>query len=115
MKPEQSTALARLLKQSRTALGLSAREVAKRCGITDSNVVRLEQDAIANPRPDTLKSLADVLRLDLANVYAATGYVQPASLPSFTPLPAQQVRRSAGGRPRRTGAVLRPHCRQVRL
>jgi hypothetical protein len=53
--------------------------------MADSNVIRLEQGAIASPRPDTLKSLADVLQLDLADVYAAAGYVQPQGLPSFAP------------------------------
>jgi len=53
--------------------------------MADSNVIRLEQGAIANPRPETLKSLADVLGLDLADVYAAAGYVQPQGLPSFAP------------------------------
>lgn len=85
MDSDHSQALARLFKQTREALGLSAREVARRAEITDSNVVRLEQGAIPNPRPDTLKALADVLGLDLADVYAAAGYVQPKGLPSFTP------------------------------
>ena len=85
MDTKQSQALALMLKQAREALGLSARELAKRSGINDSNVVRLEQGSIANPRPDTLKSLADVLALDLADVYAVAGYAQAEGLPSFTP------------------------------
>jgi transcriptional regulator with XRE-family HTH domain len=85
MDKEHSQALATLLKQARERLGMSAREVADRSGMADSNVIRLEQGAIANPRPDTLKSLADVLGLDLADVYAAAGYVQPHGLPSFAP------------------------------
>lgn len=85
MDSEQSNALAQLLKLTREKHGLSARELAKRSGITDSNVVRLEQGGIANPRPDTLKALADVLDLDLADVYSAAGYVQPKGLPSFAP------------------------------
>lgn len=85
MTPKQAKELARMLKTARQAQGLSAREVAKRSGITDSNVVRLEQGAILNPRPDTLKSIADVLGLDLADIYATIGYAQPEGLPSFTP------------------------------
>lgn len=85
MDKEHSQALSELLKRTREQLGLSAREVADRSGMADSNVIRLEQGAIANPRPDTLKSLADVLHLDLADLYAAAGYVQPAGLPSFVP------------------------------
>lgn len=85
MNNSQLKALAQLLREAREGLGLSAREVGKRSGITDSNIVRLEQGAIANPRPETLKAIADVLELDLADVYAAAGYVQPDGLPSFAP------------------------------
>ena len=85
MNTEHSQVLGALLKQARERLGLSAREVADRSGMADSNVIRLEQGTIASPRPDTLKSLADVLHLDLADVYAAAGYVQPQGLPSFAP------------------------------
>lgn len=85
MDDKEAQRLGTQLKQARAKLGLSAREVADRSGMADSNVLRLEQGAIANPRPETLKSLADTLDLDLADLYAAAGYVQPAGLPSFAP------------------------------
>lgn len=85
MDQEQSQRLGAILKKSRERLGISARELADRSGMADSNVIRLEQGAIANPRPETLKSLADVLGLNLADLYATAGYVQPTGLPSFTP------------------------------
>lgn len=85
MDKKQAQNLGAMLKKSREALGLSAREVADRSGMADSNVLRLEQGAIANPRPETLKSLADVLDLDLSDLYAAAGYIQPQGLPSFAP------------------------------
>lgn len=85
MKNSEAIQLARLLKSARTKASLSTRDLEARSGVTASNVVRLEQGAIANPRPETLKALADVLGLDLADVYAAAGYVQPTGLPSFSP------------------------------
>lgn len=85
MDTKQAHLLGKQLKEARAKLGLSAREVADRSGMADSNVLRLEQGAIANPRPETLKSLADTLNLDLADLYAAAGYVQPDGLPSFAP------------------------------
>lgn len=85
MDAEQARRLGRQLKRARSDLGLSARQVADRSGMADSNVLGLEQGAIANPRPETLKSLADTLGIDLADLYAAAGYVQPAGLPSFAP------------------------------
>jgi transcriptional regulator with XRE-family HTH domain len=85
MNDSELKALAKLLRETREGLGISGRELAKRSAITPSNIVRLEQGAIANPRPETLKAIADVLGLDLADVYAAAGYVQPNGLPSFAP------------------------------
>jgi transcriptional regulator with XRE-family HTH domain len=85
MSPDAASRLAKLLRTSRENLGLSVREVGRRSHIADSNIVRLEQGVIPNPRPDTLKSIADVLGLDLADVFASIDYVQPKGLPSFTP------------------------------
>lgn len=85
MKNQPATKLGKMLKKAREANGLSAREVAIRSGMADSNVLRLEQGGIANPRPETLKSLADTLQLDLSDLYAAAGYLQPQGLPSFAP------------------------------
>jgi transcriptional regulator with XRE-family HTH domain len=85
MSPDAASRLAELLRTARERLGLSVREVAKRSGVVNSNIVRLEQGAIPNPRPETLKAIADVLELDLADVFASIGYVQPKGLPSFTP------------------------------
>lgn len=85
MDVKQALSLGQQLRAKRTELGLSARDIAERSGMADSNVLRLEQGAIANPRPETLKAIADALGLDLADLYAAAGYVQPAGLPSFAP------------------------------
>ena len=85
MSPDAASRLALLLRTTRQSLGLSVREVSRRSHITDSNIVRMEQGVIANPRPDTLKAIADVLGLDLADVFASIDYVQPKGLPSFTP------------------------------
>jgi len=85
MDGKRTEALGKLLKERRHELGFSAKEVADRAGIADSNVLRIEQGAIANPRPETLKSLADALRLDLSDLYATAGYVQPEGLPNFAP------------------------------
>jgi transcriptional regulator with XRE-family HTH domain len=85
MSPDAASRLAKLLRTSRENLGLSVREVGRRSHIADSNIVRLEQGVIPNPRPDTLKAIADVLGLDLADVFASIDYVQPKGLPSFTP------------------------------
>ncbi len=85
MDKKQAIKLGQLLRTTRKDLGLFSTEVALRSGMADSNVIRLEHGKIANPRPETLKALADVLGLDLSDLYATAGYVQPDGLPSFTP------------------------------
>lgn len=82
---EQPISVGVLLAERRKALGLSRAEVARRVGITDSSLLRFEDGTISRPRPDVLKTLAETLDLDLADLYAAAGYVQPTSLPSFAP------------------------------
>jgi len=85
MPEEPAKALGNLVRRSREELGLSIREVARRSGVRDTTVMRIEQAAKANPRPETLKAIADTLGLDLADVFATIGYVQADGLPSFAP------------------------------
>lgn len=85
MNQEQARDLADLLIAARQRLGLSVREVGRRSGVQDTTVMRLEHAVKLNPRPDTLRAIAESLKLDLADVYATSGYVQPQGLPSFRP------------------------------
>lgn len=82
---EQSPNVGALIRSARTAQGISALELAQRTGIADTSIGRIERGDIAAPRPDLLKSLADALDLELADLYAAAGYVQPTGLPTFAP------------------------------
>ncbi|RMB77659.1 XRE family transcriptional regulator [Rhodococcus sp. SBT000017] len=77
--------LGKVLKERRNKLELTIKEVARRSGMTDSNVLRIERGDIPQPRPETLKSLADVLGLELSDLFNLVGYVQPKALPSFSP------------------------------
>lgn len=85
MTPKQAAALAHLLTQARKQLSISSRELARRSGVTNGHVRRLELAETPSPRPETLKALADVLQLELADVYATAGYTQPDKLPTFSP------------------------------
>jgi transcriptional regulator with XRE-family HTH domain len=85
MSPEQAKTLGRFLKKQRTALGLSTRALAARSGVDMATVVRLEQGAFAEPKPDTLLAIATELGVSLADVFALADYVIPTELPTFTP------------------------------
>lgn len=80
-----ATLLGNHLKKRRTELGLTLKEVGRRSDMTDSNVLRIERGDIPQPRPETLKSLANVLGLELSDLFNLIGYVQPKSLPTFAP------------------------------
>ncbi len=85
MNPKQAKALGSYLKEHRAALGLSTRALAARCGIDMATIVRLEQGAFAEPRPETLRVVAEALGVSLADVFAMADYVIPDELPAFTP------------------------------
>ena len=85
MTPQQARRLGKFLKQHRVALGLSTRALAAQCGVDMATIVRLEQGAFAEPRPETLRVVARALDLNLADVYALADYVRPTELPAFSP------------------------------
>jgi len=77
--------IGRRIRDRRQELGMSKRELGRLAGIENSTIVRLEQGAFANPQPDTLRRIAEVLELPLADLYALADYVVPAELPTFKP------------------------------
>lgn len=83
MTPEQARSLGAFIRQRRLALGLSARELARRAGIAD--VIRIEQGILSNPRTDSLRAIAQGLDLPLSDLLAAADYVPAKELPTFTP------------------------------
>lgn len=85
MSSTKLQALGDQIRQAREAKTLSIRDVADRTGIGRSTLLDLEQGKVASPNPTTLASLAELLDLDLADLYATAGYTSPQGLPAFTP------------------------------
>lgn len=83
MTPEQAATLGTYIRERREALGLSARELARRADIAD--VIRIEQGQIASPRTDTLKAIADVLDVPLSDLLAIGQYLPEDELPTIAP------------------------------
>ncbi len=83
MTPEQARALGAFIRRQRLALGLSARELARRAGIAD--VIRIEQGILLNPRTDSLRAIAQGLDVPLNDLLAAADYVPAKELPTFRP------------------------------
>src|SRR5438445_10105551 len=85
MNPKQAKALGKFLKERRAALDLSTHQLAALSRIDQATIVRLEQGAFAEPRPDTLRVVAEALGVSLADVFAMADYVVPDELPAFSP------------------------------
>ena len=85
MQDHQAKRFGRWLSEQRQAAGISKRELARRAGMTDGTIVRIEQGVIDAPSPDKLARIAEALRLSLADVYSMAGYATPDDLPSFQP------------------------------
>ena len=83
MNQQKAKELGEYLRKNREALGLSARHVAREVGIRDSTIMRLERGTYAAPAADKLARIAQVLKLELSDVYAMAQYSVPSSLPAF--------------------------------
>ncbi len=83
MNEERARRLGAFLKARREELGYSARYVARAVEVRDSTIMRLERGAYGAPAPDKLARIADVLDLDLADVFAIAEYAVPSRFPAF--------------------------------
>ena len=57
-----------MIKQRRTELGLSQRELAKRVGVSDAYITQLETRERINPSLDVLRRLAKALQVSVAEL-----------------------------------------------
>lgn len=85
MKKPNHLSLGEYLAARRRELGLSTHEVARRSGVNQAQVSRIEQGVARNPNPDTLIGIAAALDLETADVWAAAGYSNATELPSPMP------------------------------
>lgn len=82
MKRDASTDFGGHLSRLRKERGLSIREVARRAHLDASSVTRLER-GLRTPFPETLRVLAPVFDVPLAEMFAAAGYLTPTDLPKM--------------------------------
>jgi transcriptional regulator with XRE-family HTH domain len=85
MHPSEARQLARIIRRHREAAGLSARELARRAGVTPSTVTRLELAQIPSPRGENLRALADVLDIPASDLFLTADWLPREELPTFTP------------------------------
>lgn len=73
------TSLGTILRDSRSAHGLSMQEVAQRAGCSPGYVHKLEMDRVRTPSPRVLAALAEALGLSYGELMRAVGYEQSGS------------------------------------
>jgi transcriptional regulator with XRE-family HTH domain len=84
MNDEDRRQLAETLRVARAKKDLTAREVARRAGVDVGTVRLLERERIMQPRIDSVRAIAQVVGIPLADVYAILHWL-PEELPSFRP------------------------------
>lgn len=72
-EPSIERRLGALLRQRREQLGLTQEWVADAVGVSQVSIGKIELGKTKSPRPQTLQRLAEVLHLDIADVYVALG------------------------------------------
>lgn len=82
---ESAARLGQLIQQTRHTRQLSLRQLSSMSGIPRNTINRIEQGAIARPRPDMLTAVAKALMIPIADVYAIVSYSAPHDLPAFAP------------------------------
>lgn len=83
--PGQAKRLAVMLRRHRQERGLSMRQVALQAGFNVATIVGLEAGSNLAPQPSTLKALAEVLQLDLGQLYTELNWLPAPPLPSLAP------------------------------
>lgn len=70
---KKPTTLGAYLREQREAAGYSLRQVAQLAGVQHTYLFRIENDTYTNPQPEYLQRIADVLELDVGELYAFLG------------------------------------------
>ena len=70
------------IKKARLQAGFSQKQVAKKVGITDSRLSKMERDLNPCP-PNELKKLANLYKTSVVNLYIVAGFLSNADLNEY--------------------------------
>jgi len=77
--------LGEVIREARSQLNLSMRQLAEAVDVHHSFVARLESGDYQTAKPAFLQRLSRMLELDERNLFALAGLDAPEGLPAFTP------------------------------
>jgi transcriptional regulator with XRE-family HTH domain len=69
--------IADILRQARSTVGLTLRDVERETGISNAYISQLESGQVKQPSPQQLHKLAAVYQLDYGDLLETAGYVLP--------------------------------------
>ena len=84
-RPIVNPRLGAMIRHERERSGLSLRELATQTGIHFSGLNLMEQGRISSPDPQKLQAIARVLKCDVQDLYALSGYSVSDRLPNLAP------------------------------
>jgi transcriptional regulator with XRE-family HTH domain len=85
MDSKQRTVLGKRIRTLRTSLELSQAELGRRAGLAHTTIIRLEQGAFASVSPDSLRSIAEHLKVPSFELFELAEIATPRDLPQFSP------------------------------
>src|SRR5665811_175705 len=77
--------LGEVVRNARTTMGLSIRQLARAVNVHHSSISRLESGDHGSAKPPLLQRLSRVLELDERDLFALAGLEAHEALPAFTP------------------------------
>jgi transcriptional regulator with XRE-family HTH domain len=77
--------LGEVVRNARSDLGISIRQLARAVGVHHSSIARLEAGDHQEPKPPLLQRLSRVLEIDERDLFALAGPEAYEALPAFTP------------------------------
>ena len=108
--------LGEYIKQQREKRNLSQREFARRAGLSNVAIARIEDGSVIHPAETTLTSIATALGVEPVRLYRLIGYTPPAHMVAVTDVPidsdlATQLFQDAS----REGKTLSDYIRELQL
>lgn len=85
MNEKQRAALGEFIRTRREALGLPAREVARKIGVPHTRLGRMERGEVIQPSAELLGRVASALGVPASELMRRAGYPVATSLPELRP------------------------------
>lgn len=96
MPPSKAKQLGKIVRDARTAKGVSYRTLAESIGVHHTTIARLENGEVESPAVTMLQALSRALEIPLEDLYALAGYARTEVLPSLPVYLRSKYNLSAG-------------------